>query len=210
MKHLKTFESFNQGSDYILELNNLVSNKDLFNSAINFYQSLPEKFQKILKNYFSRSVNIPQIIKIEKRYNLFRKIKNLYNNGVRNIKDIMNNIMPKNEELTVFIAVVIVIVLAYMAGFAYGMVKIIEYSVNKNIGFWLPLLVLLLGMSIAWVSVYGSDKYYKNKRTEKEKIEQVSEKIGEILVDNGITEDTIVLIRDKDGNYKIQKNETDW
>jgi hypothetical protein len=208
MKHLKLYENFNISSDYSLA--NQLLNDDVFmRKSMNFINSLPNKFKNILKEFFSqKKIDVDKLYKIEKRFNIFNKVKNLYDKGIRDINEIIDRIFPKNESsfLVVLFAIIIMAFVIFVA--VIGWIKISDWFDNRDkggLGFILGLLWALLVVGGFFVGIFALDD-----STPEEKLKGKEEEISDIIIDTGIKKDTVILIKDKDGKYKLQLDESDW
>jgi hypothetical protein len=109
MKKIKNYNNFineNHNKDISISLNldkvnNLINNKKF----IKIIKTTPEWIKsKIQKYYENNIIDINQILKIDKKYNIVKKTIDLYKKGITNIKDIYDKIFPKNESITGLIA----------------------------------------------------------------------------------------------------------
>jgi hypothetical protein len=229
MNHLKLYEEFHSQQDYITVVNQLINNESAMKWINKTLNSLPERFRKKLINFVNKpTIDITQLEKVEKRYNILQKVKYLYDKGVKNFKDIIDKIIPKNEA-TMFVEVITV--LGLIAFFITGIATFIAYGDRlDDFKAWIRIPILALWMVISiGTAIFGIPAAVVNFSDQREKeiyrkemadkydkealLKKTSEELNQVIVQNGIAADTVMLVRDAFGNYKIEikgMDETLW
>jgi hypothetical protein len=201
VRHLKLYEQFNNSGEYEI-VNQLINDEIIVNKVMRVVNSLPNRFKNILKEFFSQKrIDVDKFYKIEKKFNVFEKVKNLYDKGVRNINEIIDRIFPKNESFLVGLLAIAIVAFVLITGI-WGGIKITEWISNRGhdgLGTILGMLwgVLIIGGFFVFIYSYDSGEAPRKKLQGKE------EELNKIILDTGIKEDTIMLVRDEDGNYKV-------
>jgi hypothetical protein len=134
MRHLKLYEQFSTQNDYTI-INQTINNEMIVNKVMRVVNSLPNKLKNSLKEFFSHRIDVDKIYKIEKKFNIFNKVKDLYDKGLRNINDIINRILPKNESFLEVIAIIVALIIILLVIFLgiWGAIKIAEWFSDRDL-----------------------------------------------------------------------------
>jgi len=172
----------------ISDVNELVNNDKFVNAVNNILNNLPSNIKDKLEKFLSNKVDIDKIYKIEKKLNIVEKVKNLYDKGVTNIKDIFNRISPKNEGIFTISMVIFTIIFLTLAAISIGL--IIKLSDQSFLSFVLALflvVVLGLGLTVARtgsVIASASIEYVINGESEHLKIYENEDGERSVLISN--------------------------
>jgi hypothetical protein len=221
------FEEFHQ-SNYVLKINEILANESLMNKLQSFYNSLPSKLKRSLKDYFNGKVDLNLLYKYEKKFNIFEKVKNLYNKGIKNVNDIIDRIFPKNEEIAIglFITLGILTTLIVMGLLIWGLVSFTSSNTYDRWSEW-----ACITISVLWVltivgmftgGIIGTAELsnriekrqeFRAKFDKETAIKNYKMEVDKLTIEYGVKADTIMLVRDALGNYKVEikgMDETEW
>lgn len=193
---VKTFEQYN--NQFFLNLQDVekyLNNRKMMLLVNNLINGLPESWRLNLSDYFQNEINIDQLFKYNKKLKIIEKTIKLYKNGIKNIKDIYNKIVPKNESIFIAISIILLVVgvLLCFIGFWYFLDD--EISLKK----WIMIISLfIIGVGTIFLSV----KLYPEQ-------EETKEIIINIKMDQ--KKHTVVIRMDENGEYTVEEiNEGDW
>lgn len=212
------FEQY-QSSSYIdVDLiNKLIKDKSVMNKIQNILNAVPNNIKEFLKK---DRIDVSKLIRIEKRFNIFKRVFSLYEKGIRNVKDIINKIIPKNESFTLIGLLIIVSIIAVSIASLAGVNYIITHHNPTPLGIGL---VILLALSAITSIIGGSEVYLKQKEKYKQiellktipkekKIEDLSKNVKKVILDSGLKTDTVMFYIDEKGDYKVKimTDDTEW
>lgn len=227
MKHVKLYEQFTiENPEYIERINSIINNKKLIKGIYSTYKSLPKKFQNIIKNYvLSDRIDIGSLMKVEKKYNIFNRVKKLYDKGIKDINKIINIIFPKNEGFVLVSTLLTICLIITTVLIIFGILWGFNYLASNEKPIWMLIIygfvALIISISIIifeTTKFENLEKRVRNKemRLEPEKkkkyLEKYTKEIKEITLDYGMRADSIILVMDENGEYKVKMVEkyTDW
>lgn len=115
---IKTFESFtnnNQIDHIIEESNKILSNKShLINKVI---RSIPKKIlKKSLLYMIDNPIDIDKILYYINKYNIYNKVKKLYDKGY-NYDEMIHKLIPSNESVSLIFGIITIITIIVLIGF---------------------------------------------------------------------------------------------
>lgn len=172
-------------NDIINEINNFLNNSKFVSIIQNFYSKLNPFFKKRIQNYLSSdTINLDEIKQKIEKFNIFNKIKRLFNKGIKNPNEIIDEIEGKNEEFG-FIILSIAIILA-LASILIG-----KYGFKNEEGSYICLAIILMifaGMTL--ITKWDSPSQIETIKKE--------------IVVKGKTID-IEIIKMSDSTYQVKK-----
>ncbi len=177
----------------INKIEELLNDEKFRNIVEKICNGLPEFFKNKISKYFENNIiDIDKIKNFIEKYNVFEKVKKLYDNGVTNIKDIYDKLFPKKEAIGEFI--IAVSIFSILFSLVLLLHNLSLYNNKYKYGFSLMLIASLV------LLIYGANITIKNnKRVEKES------KIINVEIKNEGKIDTLYLRVLDNGKYEIIK-----
>jgi hypothetical protein len=189
MKRIRRFnENYDSGdSELVIEVNDILSKDEVYEKIDDIIRSLPTRIKSKLGEYFSdRTIDIDQIEKIEKRFNVFQRVKDLYNKGIKSASDIFSKIYPKREGLIYGIAMVVFILIIIVLTFislAYIFDLPRRKGVKGMIFAFLLIIPFMLGEIAAWpLARYSSAMIEYKINGESEHVKLQEDKNGKLKI----------------------------
>jgi hypothetical protein len=123
MKYLKLFEEMDNQTIDLDSVNKYINDKNIRNTISSIFNKLNPKYQKMILDYLSKKVDLDKVEEVSKKYNVFDKVKRLYDKGINSIYNIFFE--KKNEEFILFTLVSSVLAFSI---FIFFIIEIIKYN----------------------------------------------------------------------------------
>jgi hypothetical protein len=186
MKNIKSFNDFTMFENVVTssinlnKINDYISNPLFNKKVIDIMDSIPLNIRRKIEDYY----NSKEIIDIDKisyyinKYNLFDKIKKLYDKGITSFKDIYNkivNIFSSSNESLISTLTIIIIISIIIAFIGFGLYYTIIGRSDKGMlgDSQVGITMLITGILITLSVLYFSHKEDKMNVKINNKIEEI-------------------------------------
>lgn len=186
MKNIKSFNDFTMFENVVTssinlnKINDYISNPLFNKKVIDIMDSIPLNIRRKIEDYCNSNdiIDIDKISYYINKYNLFDKIKKLYDKGITSFKDIYNkiiNIFSSSNESLVTTLTIIIIISIILAFIGFGLYFIIKGTSDSGMlgDTQVGITMLITGILLVLTTLYFNHKENKMNVKINNKVEEI-------------------------------------